>query len=193
MNEVFRLYVAAYQYKAVWKDVWKLVKPILSVQIIKDVEVFIHLNPMDSYSTASVILYGSSTPPHGAMFCGQRQHVAANDDDKYSEPTIEAQDTIVQASNNRQSASAMAASKALLHQRKKRPERYVEPLLPLTHPQDSVDAYSQDPVDAWVDTHPQDSVDAWVDEELEGPVYEPGGGQAMGVRTIGGQETVVAE
>ena len=35
MNDVFRLYVAAYQHKEIWKDVWKLIKPILSTQIIK--------------------------------------------------------------------------------------------------------------------------------------------------------------
>ena len=35
MNDVFRLYVASYQNKDIWKDVWKLVKPILSTQIIK--------------------------------------------------------------------------------------------------------------------------------------------------------------
>lgn len=145
MNEVFRLYVASYQYKGVWKDVWKLVKPILSVQIIKDVEVFVQMNEMDSYSTASIMLYGSSEPPHGAMFCGKR-HVSSYHGEEgevdifrnrrgseYSTTTVGPSDSVsccgggdimTCSSNNRQSASALAASKVLLRQRKKRPERY---------------------------------------------------------------------
>jgi hypothetical protein len=72
MNEVFRLYVAAYQYPHIWKEVWKLCKAIMGVQIIKDVETFVNCNRIDADSVASVVLYGSSRPPDGATLRGRR-------------------------------------------------------------------------------------------------------------------------
>ncbi len=128
MNDVFRLYVAAYQNKDIWKEVWKLIKPILSTQIIKDVENYVSLNPMDCYSTASVIMYGTCEPPEGAMIRGQvvgklKDLVDLDDDsgsisiDDYPEidpsdsvSNVGGQDTITRASNNRHYAVSMAAS-----------------------------------------------------------------------------------
>lgn len=72
MNEVFRLYVASYQHRVVWKEVWKLIKPVLSTQIIKDVEVFTNSHDMDCLSVSSVILYGYSKPPLGTTIKGCR-------------------------------------------------------------------------------------------------------------------------
>ena len=66
MSESFRLYVAAYQHRHVWKEVWKLIKPILSVQIIKDVEHFVSMKPMDCQSMVSIVRYGTCKPPVGS-------------------------------------------------------------------------------------------------------------------------------
>lgn len=66
MSESFRLYVAAYQHRHVWKEVWKLIKPILSVQIIKDVEHFVSMRPMDCQSMVSIVRYGTCKPPAGS-------------------------------------------------------------------------------------------------------------------------------
>lgn len=144
MNDVFRLYVAAYQNKDIWKEVWKLIKPILSTQIIKDVENYVALNPMDCYSTASVIMYGTCEPPEGAMMRGvvvgklkdmdlgdsDGESVALEDGFPDIDPSDSASnvgnfqqqqsDTITRASNNRHYAVSMAASMAR-KQRKAKP------------------------------------------------------------------------
>jgi hypothetical protein len=72
MNDIFRLYVASYQPKHLWKSIWKMIRPILSIQIIKDVEKYTSSHPMDHASTVSVLLYGSSNPPPGATLRGVR-------------------------------------------------------------------------------------------------------------------------
>ena len=41
---VLQLYVAAYQPRGVWKDVWKHLIGVLSVQIIRDCERFVQAN-----------------------------------------------------------------------------------------------------------------------------------------------------
>ena len=41
LNDLLHLYIAAYQPVCVWKNVWKMVFPVLSIQIIKDVENFV--------------------------------------------------------------------------------------------------------------------------------------------------------
>ena len=40
LNDLLRLYVCAYQSPVVWKDIWKQLVPLLSHQIIRDVETF---------------------------------------------------------------------------------------------------------------------------------------------------------
>ena len=41
LNDLLHLYMAAYQPNAVWKTIWKSIFPVLSIQIIKDVEAFV--------------------------------------------------------------------------------------------------------------------------------------------------------
>lgn len=150
MNDVFRLYVASYQNKDIWKDVWKLIKPILSTQIIKDVEHFVALNPMDCYSTASVIMYGSCEPPEGAMMRGsivknsdlgvdvsdsvsvQGGVYGGDETDHEIDPSdsisnvgvsqIATADIATRASNNRHNAVAMAA--ALVKKKRQESEKH---------------------------------------------------------------------
>ena len=146
MNEVFRLYVAAYQHRPVWKEVWKLVKPILSTQIIKDVEAFTNIHPMDCYSTVSVILYGTSVPPDGVMMMGkpvvtvaaasagapassQPPSLNRRDSAAWSECSLtpSASASVCAPTYNNSdchSATAFAATKALELQRRKNPRRY---------------------------------------------------------------------
>ena len=45
LNDLLHLYIAAYQQPSVWKSVWKLVFPVLSIQIIRDVESFVDRVP----------------------------------------------------------------------------------------------------------------------------------------------------
>ena len=45
LTQILRLYVAAYQPPAVWKDVWKAQISILSPQIVRDCETFVSENP----------------------------------------------------------------------------------------------------------------------------------------------------
>lgn len=40
LNDLLHLYVCAYQNPYVWKDIWKLLVPLLSHQVIRDVEAF---------------------------------------------------------------------------------------------------------------------------------------------------------
>ena len=39
--QVLKLYVAAYQFKPIWKQLWTSVYPVISPQIIRDVETFV--------------------------------------------------------------------------------------------------------------------------------------------------------
>ena len=41
LNDVLHLYVCAYQNTAIWKDIWKQLIPLLSHQVIRDVETFV--------------------------------------------------------------------------------------------------------------------------------------------------------
>ena len=45
LTQVLKLYVAAYQSKAIWKQVWTRVFPVISPQIIRDVETFVSATP----------------------------------------------------------------------------------------------------------------------------------------------------
>ena len=44
--QVLKLYVAAYQNKGIWKQLWMRTYPIISQQIICDVETFVAATPM---------------------------------------------------------------------------------------------------------------------------------------------------
>lgn len=43
--QILQLYVAAYQAMGVWKEAWKHLCGVISVQIIRDVETFVSSNP----------------------------------------------------------------------------------------------------------------------------------------------------
>ena len=42
LNDLLHLYVCAYQHPMMWKDIWKQIVPLLSHQVIRDVEAFVH-------------------------------------------------------------------------------------------------------------------------------------------------------
>lgn len=44
-RQILQLYVAAYQSPLVWKDAWKNLVGVISVQIIRDVEAFVVKHP----------------------------------------------------------------------------------------------------------------------------------------------------
>ena len=45
LNDLLHLFISAYQNPSIWKSVWKLVFPVLSIQIIRDVEAFVSRVP----------------------------------------------------------------------------------------------------------------------------------------------------
>lgn len=45
LSQILQLYVAAYQAMGVWKEAWKHLCGVISVQIIRDVETFVSSNP----------------------------------------------------------------------------------------------------------------------------------------------------
>jgi hypothetical protein len=45
LTEVLKLYVAAYQIKTMWKQLWTTIYPVMSPQIIRDVETFVAATP----------------------------------------------------------------------------------------------------------------------------------------------------
>lgn len=44
LEQILQLYVAAYQSPVIWKDAWKYLAGVISVQIIRDVEGFVTSN-----------------------------------------------------------------------------------------------------------------------------------------------------
>jgi hypothetical protein len=62
LNDLLHLYMAAYQPPTVWKAVWKTIIPILSIQIIKDVEAFTADNEIN-HEAVMAIVYGDAKPP----------------------------------------------------------------------------------------------------------------------------------
>ena len=47
LNDLLHLYVCAYQHPLVWKDIWKQLVPLLSHQVIRDVETFVQKRPFN--------------------------------------------------------------------------------------------------------------------------------------------------
>ena len=43
--QILQLYVSAYQAPGIWKEVWKHVVGVISVQIVRDVELFVATRP----------------------------------------------------------------------------------------------------------------------------------------------------
>ena len=52
-TQVLQLYVAAYQPVGVWREIWKHLVGVLSPQITKDVEGFVHSTPFNAHAFMS--------------------------------------------------------------------------------------------------------------------------------------------
>lgn len=46
LSQILQLYVASYQPPSVWKELWKSLVGVISVQIIRDVESFVATHPL---------------------------------------------------------------------------------------------------------------------------------------------------
>jgi hypothetical protein len=55
LNDLLHLYVCAYQHPMVWKEVWKQLVPLLSHQVIRDVETFVQKRPFNFQSVLSIM------------------------------------------------------------------------------------------------------------------------------------------
>jgi hypothetical protein len=55
LNDLLHLYVCAYQNQQVWKDIWKQLIPLLSHQVIRDVESFTHRRPFKFQSVLQIL------------------------------------------------------------------------------------------------------------------------------------------
>jgi len=55
LNDLLHLYIAAYQPPDIWKSVWKMIFPVLSIQIIKDVEAFVADNPINHEAVMNIV------------------------------------------------------------------------------------------------------------------------------------------
>jgi hypothetical protein len=55
LNDLLHLFIAAYQNPIIWKTVWKMVFPVLSIQIIRDVETFVARVPFPQQSVMSIM------------------------------------------------------------------------------------------------------------------------------------------
>jgi hypothetical protein len=45
LTQVLKLFVAAYQFQPIWKQLWTAIYPVISPQIIRDVETFVSQTP----------------------------------------------------------------------------------------------------------------------------------------------------
>jgi len=55
LNDLLHLYMAAYQSDCVWKTVWKSLFPVLSIQIIRDVESFVQAHPLNHHHVMHMV------------------------------------------------------------------------------------------------------------------------------------------
>jgi len=58
LNDLLHLYIAAYQADVVWKHVWKAIFPVLSIQIIRDVEAFVHKHSINHQMVMHMVFAG---------------------------------------------------------------------------------------------------------------------------------------
>jgi hypothetical protein len=47
--------VCAYQHQAVWKEIWKKLVPLLSHQVIRDVEAFVQKRPFNFVAVLGIL------------------------------------------------------------------------------------------------------------------------------------------
>jgi hypothetical protein len=55
LNDMLHLYVCAYQNTLVWKDIWKQLIPLLSHQVIRDVENFVQKKPFNYEAMLNIL------------------------------------------------------------------------------------------------------------------------------------------
>jgi hypothetical protein len=55
LNDLLHLYVCAYQHQAVWKEIWKKLVPLLSHQVIRDVEAFVQKRPFNFVAVLGIL------------------------------------------------------------------------------------------------------------------------------------------
>ena len=65
LNDLLHLFVSAYQNPSVWKTLWKLVFPVLSIQIIRDVEAFVARVPFPARAVLGTMFELHSTSGSG--------------------------------------------------------------------------------------------------------------------------------
>jgi len=58
LNDILHMYVCAYQNPLVWKEVWKRVAPMLSHQVIRDVESFTFKRPFNFEEVLGIMSRG---------------------------------------------------------------------------------------------------------------------------------------
>jgi hypothetical protein len=65
LNDLLHLYIAAYQAECTWKQVWKSLFPVLSTQIIRDVESFVVATPFNHAQVMQIVFAsGVVAQPH---------------------------------------------------------------------------------------------------------------------------------
>ena len=55
LNDLLHLYVCAYQHPLVWKDIWKQLVPLLSHQVIRNVETFVQKRPFNYMAVLGIM------------------------------------------------------------------------------------------------------------------------------------------
>ena len=55
LNDLLHLYVCAYQHPSVWKEIWKQIVPLLSHQVIRDVETFVQKRPFNFLAILNIM------------------------------------------------------------------------------------------------------------------------------------------
>jgi hypothetical protein len=63
LNDLLHLYMAAYQPDCVWKAVWKSLFPVLSIQIIRDVESFVQAHPLNHHHVMHMVFADHECTP----------------------------------------------------------------------------------------------------------------------------------
>jgi hypothetical protein len=55
LNDLLHLYVCAYQHPLAWKEIWKQLVPLLSHQVIRDVETFVQKRPFNFKAVLAIM------------------------------------------------------------------------------------------------------------------------------------------
>lgn len=74
LNDLLHLFISAYQNPSVWKTLWKLVFPVLSIQIIRDVEAFVGRVPFPARAVLGTMFEIHQHPPLAPPPSSQNSH-----------------------------------------------------------------------------------------------------------------------